>query len=569
MAISALDLDGTTAGTGGSASFTEQTAVTLFPNATLNTSGGFNGRADQITVTIQGATATETLSVAQSVLTAAGVTASYVNGVLTLTKTNGTDADWITVLKAITYNDTSDAPPSSRTISVTATDTDSASSSTATGSISVSAVNDAPTGSVTITGDAIEGETLSAANSLGDADGLGTISYQWLRDGVAITGENGSSYTLVDADVGTVISVAASYTDGQGTPESVESAATAAVVSGLSISGTAGNDVLIGSAGNDTIDGGAGNDSLDGGAGADTMSGGIGNDTYYVDDAGDVVTELSGEGTDTVRSSITYTLTANVERLTLTGTAAIDGTGNALNNIITGNAGDNTLDGGAGNDRLFGMGGDDVLTGGTGNDGLNGGAGADTMSGGIGNDIYYVHDAGDVVIELSGEGSDVVNSIVDFTLGDNVENLLLRGNGAIDGTGNDLANRIVGNAGDNSLSGGDGNDKLTGGAGSDVFVFDTAPNASTNVDKIIDFAVGEDSIQLDQAVFSAIDLGTLSEQAFCLGTAAADTDDRIVYDSATGNIYYDADGSDPGAAVLFAQVTAGTALTNADFMIIG
>jgi Ca2+-binding RTX toxin-like protein len=298
------------------------------------------------------------------------------------------------------------------------------------------------------------------------------------------------------------------------------------------------------------------------------MVGGPDNDTYEVDDAGDVVLEFADWGTaDRVVSSISYTLSDDVEQLFLAGASAIDGTGNALNNLIIGNAAVNTIDGGEGNDTLNGLGGDDVLTGGTGNDRLNGGAGADSMFGGIGNDTYYVDDAGDTVIELSGQGTDMVKSSVDFTLGDNVERLTLTGTAAIDGTGNALNNIITGNAAVNTIDGGEGNDRLTGGAGADAFVFDTAPNGSTNVDKIIDFAVGEDMIHLDQAVFSAIGIGTLSSAAFASGTAAQDADDRIIYDSASGNIYYDGDGA--GAAVLFAQVTAGTALTNADFMIIG
>jgi Ca2+-binding RTX toxin-like protein len=218
------------------------------------------------------------------------------------------------------------------------------------------------------------------------------------------------------------------------------------------IEGDAGDDQLYGGAGNDTLNGGAGNDKLDGGPGADTMMGGTGNDTYVVDNAGDVVTEYANEGTDTVQSSITYTLGTNVENLTLTGSAAIDGTGNELNNVLTGNSATNILSGGGGNDTL------------------NGGAGADTMIGDTGNDTYVVDNAGDIVIENANEGTDTVQSSITYTLAANVEKLTLTGSSAIDGTGNELDNSLTGNSAANTLTGGAGNDTLNGGAGADTMI---------------------------------------------------------------------------------------------------
>jgi len=189
--------------------------------------------------------------------------------------------------------------------------------------------------------------------------------------------------------------------------------------------GLGGNDNIRGAAGADRLEGGAGNDILDGGTSNDTMLGGTGNDTYVVNASGDVVTEASSAGTDTVRSSVSYTLGANVERLTLLGSAALNGTGNSLANVLTGNSGANRLSGGAGNDTL------------------NGGAGNDTMIGGTSSDTYVVNASGDVVSEASGAGTDTVQSSISYTLGANLERLTLLGSAALNGTGNSLSNVLV------------------------------------------------------------------------------------------------------------------------------
>jgi Ca2+-binding RTX toxin-like protein len=222
----------------------------------------------------------------------------------------------------------------------------------------------------------------------------------------------------------------------------------------------AGN-TLIGAAGNDTLQGGAGADTLMGGVGADMMMGGGGDDSYDVDNSGDKVTEMTGKGTDVVRSSITYALGANVENLTLTGAAAINGTGNELNNTMVANDAGNTL---------FGSLGNDTLRGGLGADMLLGGAGPDQMAGGAGNDTYGVDDVGDKVSELVGEGIDLVNASVNYTLGVNVENLALVATTAKQGTGNELNNIITANDGGNTLSGEAGNDILRGGKGADILL---------------------------------------------------------------------------------------------------
>ena len=240
------------------------------------------------------------------------------------------------------------------------------------------------------------------------------------------------------------------------------------------------------------LTGNAAANTLNGNEGADTMIGGTGNDTYVIDQAGDIVTELVNAGIDTIQSSITYSLLdtdaagtngGNVENLTLTGIANINGIGNAFNNIISGNAGNNILDSLAGNDSLDGGDGDDTLNGGLGNDtlkggtgadsltgdagtdSLDGGAGADSMDGGDGNDTYVVDDAGDTVTEINAVattgGVDTVraNLLVGqtYTMGENIESLILGdgtatgGTNAIDGVGNALNNRITGNSGTNYL----------------------------------------------------------------------------------------------------------------------
>jgi VCBS repeat-containing protein len=234
------------------------------------------------------------------------------------------------------------------------------------------------------------------------------------------------------------------------------------------VSGGDGNDTLNGDAGDDQLFGGAGIDTLNGGVGADQLDGGIGDDTYVVDNAGDIVIEGAGAGTDTVQSSIGYALTDNVENLTLTGAANIDGTGNVLDNVVSGNTGANVLHGLDGNDTLNGNAGDDSLFGDAGNDLLDGGTGADNLAGGTGDDTYIVDNAGDVVTEMAAEGLDTVQSSVNYTLTANVENLVLTGGGNISGSGNALDNVITGNSGSNALYGLDGNDALVGNGGADL-----------------------------------------------------------------------------------------------------
>jgi len=250
----------------------------------------------------------------------------------------------------------------------------------------------------------------------------------------------------------------------------------------------------------------------------------MGNDTYVVDSTGDRISETStlAAEIDTVQSSVSWTLGSNLENLTLTGTAAINGVGNALNNKIVGNSAANVLNGGTGNDSLYG---------------------------GTGNDTYVVDSTGDRIYETSAVATelDIVKSSVTWTLGSNIEYLYLTGDSAINGVGNALNNKIVGNTAANVLSGGAGNDSfyggmgndtltvglgidsLTGGAGNDTFVFtSTAESASgSNRDVITDFASG------DKISLSAIDASTLSsgDQAFTYSglTAFTSVAGQLIY----------------------------------------
>ena len=280
---------------------------------------------------------------------------------------------------------------------------------------------------------------------------------------------------------------------------------------------------LTGNALDNVLTGNAGNNSLLGGVGADTLIGGAGDDIYGVENVNDVVIELANEGHDLIRSRVSYTLSANVEDGILLDSTHNNLTGNALNNVLTGNAGNNILDGGLGADTLIGGAGDDtyvvdnindvlveqadegrdlvktsisyvlannfedatllgtadltltgnslnnVLIGNAGNNSLLGGLGADTLIGGAGNDIYGVENVNDVVIELAGEGRDLIRTKVSYTLSDNVEDGTLLDSADLTLTGNALDNVLTGNAGNNSLLGGLGADTLIGGAGDDIY----------------------------------------------------------------------------------------------------
>ena len=351
------------------------------------------------------------------------------------------------------------------------------------------------------------------------------------------------------------------------------------------LSGLSGDDYLYGVLGSDELYGGAGNDWLDGGAGMDRMEGGSGNDTYVIDDVGDVIVEMVGGGTsDSVQSFIDYTLGSNLENLTLKG-AATSGTGNALANLIYGSANADILSALGGDDGLFGGGGNDQLFGGDGNDRLEGGQGVDTMSGGDGDDIYFVENAADVVIEYADGGFDVLQSYVDFSLPDNVEVLVLRGFARV-GSGNETDNRVTGSTGSDTLaglggndllfglSGGDlmdggaGNDRLygdtgidilTGGSGADVFHFGALNHttaSATTADTITDF----NTLEGDRIHLAAIDANTTiaGDDAFAfIGNAGFTAAGQLRYENVAGEtrIMGDVDGNGSADFVIVLEGT--------------
>jgi Ca2+-binding RTX toxin-like protein len=320
----------------------------------------------------------------------------------------------------------------------------------------------------------------------------------------------------------------------------------------------------------------------------DAFVGNTGDNYYVVDSIGDTINEGFNGGTDTVRASVTYTLSANVERLTLAGTNNINGTGNDLNNNITGNSGNNILSGKGGNDSLYGDAGDDTLIGGDGNDNLFGGEGTDALIGGNGNDTYFVEDLGDTVTENVNGGIDTVNSSVSFTLSDNVERLTLTGTNNIDGTGNVLNNNLTGNAGNNTLTGnggndylygnagddtligGLGNDNLNGGVGNDNFRFN---NANEGIDRIQDFVVGNDKIQISASGFGVALTAnaSLDISAFRSGagiTTANTSSQRFIYNSSNGALFFDADGNGAGNKIQIAILSGLPTLSNSDIFVL-
>lgn len=240
-------------------------------------------------------------------------------------------------------------------------------------------------------------------------------------------------------------------------------------------------------------------------------------------------------------------------------TRAVNWTGKEIGEQYQGTAYDDTLNGGGGDDTIFGDNGWDTL---------NGGSGRDTLQGGDGSDAYVVDDAGDQVIETAtGGASDTVYTSIAYTLDSNVENLTAAGAEAVTLTGNAVANVVRGNAGANKVNGGYGKDTLYGGTGKDIFVFDTKLS-SGNADKIADYKASDDTIWLENKYLTKLKAGKLASSAFWKGAKAHDSNDRIIYDSSKGYLYYDADGTGASKQVLIATMTKKLKMTYAEFFVI-
>ena len=337
------------------------------------------------------------------------------------------------------------------------------------------------------------------------------------------------------------------------------------------IRGTSGDNQLYGTSGADALVGFEGNDTLDGRAGADEFYGGLGDDRYFIDNVDDWIVEFSGQGTDTVITSVSYQLgyDMNIEKLYALDTSRtthLQLTGNQINQQIIGNAGNNVIDGKGGADEMQGM---------------------------RGNDTYYVDNNGDTVIEAASAGTDMVYSSVTFILGANVENLHLTGSGAISAYGSDgyYTNIITGNSGNNYiygrggadyLYGNSGNDTIRGGTerdvmygdddkgwytGADIFEFyapDFSGTSATTADRIADF---DTSDRIDLSKVDAVTGGADNAFAFIGSGAFTGVAGQLRYEYVSGSTAVQGDMNGDGIADFWIMLDGTHALTTGQFIL--
>ena len=449
----------------------------------------------------------------------------------------------------------------------------------------ISAPNGAPTGAVLITGTAKLGQTLTATSTLADADGMGTISYQWFTGGQSIAGASQSSFTITQAQLGKALSVLASYTDGSGTLESVTSNAltvanfnTAATENNKTVTTLGVTDVQLGTAPKYTL------------TGADAwlfkvLSKGVltfaavKDYEQPVDTNHDGIYEVSVTMTNAKAGyRVVQDLTVGVEFVPINGTAGAD-----------------TLKGTTGWDTLDGLAGDDKLTGGAGLDTFLISSGHDTI---LDFNLLTKDATGSEILQVSaGAVADVMLkaawTATSDSFNDGTANLVTKGmavdlSGITHGQGWNVTNagaatQITGSQFDDVLIGGSGNDQLMGGAGNDVLIGGKGADILTGgtgadtfrlsgdvkTDHINDFLSGTDRIELDNALFKALlTEGQLAANQFAQGAAATTATQRIVYDQPTGNLWYDLDGSGKGKAVLIAVLDNHVKIEHTDFWVI-
>ena len=376
--------------------------------------------------------------------------------------------------------------------------------------------------------------------------------------------------------------------------------------------GQEGNDSLRGGAGNEILIGNAGNDTIRPDDGTDTMTGGAGNDVFVLDGNGTkTITDftigqdkidLTGTGFDTLASVQPYlsvvggntVLSATPQGIpttyTLVGvTQALSSSDFIFSTRVeptahSGTSNSELINGGGGIDVIYGLGGNDTLNGFAGNDTLDGGIGNDRMVGGAGDDTYFVDSRNDVVVENANDGNDTIKTtLTSFGLTNlpNVENLVYTGASDAVLTGNSADNYLSGDTGADKLSGGLGadtlrgglgNDTLTGGGGNDVFIFDTAPNASTNRETITDFVSGSDKLQFAHSVYVDLVNSPVGSDEFISGPGvimATTNMQHFIYNTINGALYYDSDGAADTSPVLVAMLTGAPTLTAADIMVSG
>jgi Ca2+-binding RTX toxin-like protein len=409
--------------------------------------------------------------------------------------------------------------------------------------------------------DTIDGGAGNDSVDYGHASVAGTID---LAGGTAVFGAESETFLSIESAVG-----------GKGND---------------TLLGTGEANRLDGSLGRDSLAAGAGDDTLAGGYGRDTLDGGEGSDTLdlgdYLSHGGPIAVDLAA-GTATISDQGTLTVLTLVSIENAVGSPS-------TNNALYGTDGANRLESGSGRDYLGGLGGNDTLIGGADDDRLDGGTGADSMFGGHGNDTYIVDDPGDIVFDGYPllQTNDLVESSINYTLGSEIERLVLTG-GALEGTGgsghntivgNGFDNRLSGDAGDDSLNGGFGldrlygnagndtldggdlRDRLAGGGGADVFKVSSLPDAA---DALADFVSGQDRIQVVASVNFNGSLGTLdASRLVAAGTPLATNDWVFIYDSSTGALTYDANGQGAGSAVRVATLTGPKGLLATDIELV-